>query len=234
MAGLTLNDSNQAPSTMTDAEILGHTGATQMMSELAISGDHIITPAEQTSGVLSQVSESEGLPTFPVPSGRIAAKELEKAYGVIRSRSQTLFKLPTGRAGNKFQDEMTRVLSIYIDGTHGSQNAPDPFFILAALMFQKPSTSSKTKDNVNALQRRFELWCEGNNKELIKESKLMQKRMPKGNSNTSESTILQNFTKAVTSSNVVLAGKLIDATTSSSVEPTPEVINQLKKKTPAC
>ena len=32
VASLTLNDSNQAPSTMTDAEILGHTGATQMMS----------------------------------------------------------------------------------------------------------------------------------------------------------------------------------------------------------
>ena len=28
-ARLTLHDSNQAPSTMTDAEILGHTGATQ-------------------------------------------------------------------------------------------------------------------------------------------------------------------------------------------------------------
>ena len=69
MAGLTLNDSNQAPSTMTDVEILGHTGATQMMSELAISGDQIITLAEQTSRLLSQVSESEGLPTFPVQSG---------------------------------------------------------------------------------------------------------------------------------------------------------------------
>ena len=60
MARLTLRVSNEAPSTMTDAEILGHTGATQMMSELAFSGDHIITPAEQTSGVLSQVSESAG------------------------------------------------------------------------------------------------------------------------------------------------------------------------------
>ena len=61
MAGMTLNDSNQAFSTMTNGEILGHTGATQMISELPISGDHIITPAEQTSGVLSEVSESEGL-----------------------------------------------------------------------------------------------------------------------------------------------------------------------------
>ena len=157
MARLTLNDSTQAPSTMTDAEILGHTCATQMVSELAISGDHIITPAEQTSGVLSLVSESEGLPTFPVPSEKIAAKELEKAYGVIRSMSHTLFRLPTGRAGNRFLDEMTRVLKIYVDGTNGSQNALYAFFILPALMLQKPSKNSKTKDNVNALQRRFEL-----------------------------------------------------------------------------
>ena len=36
MAGPTLIDSNQAPSTITDAEIPDHTGTTQMMSELAI------------------------------------------------------------------------------------------------------------------------------------------------------------------------------------------------------
>ena len=46
--------SNRSPSTLTQTrarltlndwtEILGHTGATQMMSELAISRDHIITP----------------------------------------------------------------------------------------------------------------------------------------------------------------------------------------------
>ena len=170
MARLTLTDSNQAPSRMTDAEILGRTSATQMMSELAISGDHIITPAEQTSGVLSQVSESEGLPTFPVPSGRIAAKELEKAYGVIGSMSHTLFKLPTGRAGNRFLDEMTRVLNIHIEDTYGSLNALYTFFILPALMLQKPYKNSKTKDKVNALQRRFELWCKGNVRKLTKES----------------------------------------------------------------
>ena len=233
MARLTLNDSNQAPSTMTYSEIFDHTGATQMTSELAISGDHIITPVEQTSGVVIQVSESEGLPTFPVPSGRIAPKEFEKAYGVIRSMSHTLFSLPTGRAGNRFLDEMTRVLNIYIEGTHGSQNALYAFFILPTLMLQKPSKNRKTKDNVNALQRRFELWCEENVRELIKESKLLQKRLSKGKSNTSESTLLRNFTNAVTSGNVGLAGKLIDGTTSSSLESTPEVINQLKKHPPA-
>ena len=151
MAWPILNDSNQAPSIKTDAEIFGHTGTTLMMSELAISGDHIITPAEQTSGELPQVSESEGLPTFPVPSGRIAAKELEKAYGVIRSMSHTLFRLPTGRARNRFLDGMTRVLNIFHDGTHGSQNALYAFFILPASMLRKPSDYSKTKDNVNAL-----------------------------------------------------------------------------------
>ena len=199
------------------------------MSELAISGDHIITPAEQISGVPFQVSKSEGL---PVPSKRIAAKELEKAYGVIRIMSHTLFRLPMGRAGNGFLDEMTRVLIIYTKGTHGSQNALYALFILPAIMLQKPSKNSQTKDNVNALQRRFELWCEGNVRELIKECKLLQKRLSKGNSNTSETTILRNFIIAVRSGNVGVAGKLIDGTTSSSLELTPDVINQLKTKHP--
>ena len=99
-------------------------------------------------------------------------------------------------------------------------------------MLQKPSKNSNTKDSVNAQQQRFEVWCEGNVRELIKESKLLQKRLSKGKSNTTESTLLRNFTNAVTSGNVGLAGKLIDGTTSSSLEPTPEVINQLKKKHP--
>ena len=232
MAGPTLNDFNQAPSTIKDAEILGHTGVIQMMSELVVSGDHTITPAEQTSGVLSQVSESEGLQTIPVPSAKIAARELAKAYGVIRSMSHTLFRIPTGRAGNRFLDEMTLVLNIYIDGTLGSQNASYVFFIQAALMLQKPFKNSKINNNVNELQRRFELWCEGNVRELIKGSKLLQKRVSKGKFNTSESTILRNFTNAVTSGNVGLAGKLIDGQTSSSLEPTPEVIKQLKNKHP--
>ena len=128
--------------------------------------------------------------------------------------SHTLFRLPTGRAGNRFLDELTRVLKIYIDGTHGWQNALYASFMLPALMLQKPSENSKTKDNVNALQRRFERWREGNVKELKKESKLMQKRMSKGKSNTSESTLLRNFTNALTSGNVGLAGKLVDGTTS--------------------
>ena len=144
--------------------------------------------------------------------------------------SHTLFRLPTGRAGNRFLEKMTRVLNIYIEGTHGSQNALYAFFILPALMLQKLSENSKTKDNVDALQRRFELWCEGNVRELIKESKLLQKGLSTGKSNTSESTLLRNFTNAVKSGNVGLAGKLIDGTTSSSLEATPDVINQLKKK----
>ena len=124
---------------------------------------------------------------------------------------------------------MTQVLNIYLDGTHGSQNAPYAFFILPALRLQKPSGNSKTKDNVNALQGRFEPWCERNVRELIKDSKLPQKRLSKGQSNTSENTLFRNFTIAVTSGNVGLAGKLIDETTNSSLESTSKVINQLKK-----
>ena len=86
---------------------------------------------------------------------------------------------------------------------------------------------------MNALQRRFELWTGGNVKELRKESKLLQKRMSRRKSNTSESTLLRNFTNPVTSGDVGLAGKLIDGTTSSPLEPTPEDIKQLKE-TPAC
>ena len=45
---------------------------------------------------------------------------------------------------------------------------------MPALLLQKPSKTSKTKDHLKALERRLRLWEEGNITELVNESIIIQ------------------------------------------------------------
>ena len=49
--------------------------------------------------------------------------------------------------------------------------------VMPALLLQKPSKSSKTKDHLNALHRRLKLWDDGKIAELIREGKTIQSQL---------------------------------------------------------
>ena len=48
---------------------------------------------------------------------------------------------------------------------------------MPALIFQKPSKTSKAKDRQKAFERRLQLWYEGNIVELLTEGRTIQERM---------------------------------------------------------
>ena len=48
---------------------------------------------------------------------------------------------------------------------------------MPALLLQKPSRKSKSRNHLVALERRFKLWNEGNIYELLDESKEIQERL---------------------------------------------------------
>ena len=48
---------------------------------------------------------------------------------------------------------------------------------MPALLLQKPSRKSKSRNHLAALERRFKLWNEGNIYELLDESKEIQERL---------------------------------------------------------
>ena len=53
---------------------------------------------------------------------------------------------------------------------------------MLALLLQKPSKASKTKDHVKALERKLRLWEEQNITKLVNKSKTIQERLPSTNS----------------------------------------------------
>ena len=88
-------------------------------------------------------------------------KDLEEAYNQIVYWRKNTFMVPTGGAGKKFIDEISRLLNLWTNDTSLRNTAWKAIHVMPALLLQKPIKSSKTKDHLKALERRLRLWEEG-------------------------------------------------------------------------
>ena len=82
-----------------------------------------------------------------------------------------MFLLPTGAAGKSFINKMMRMINAWVYDTPIKDIALKALHAMAALLLQKPSKNSKSKDHLKLLERRFEIWKEGNINKLYKEGK---------------------------------------------------------------
>ena len=65
-----------------------------------------------------------------------------------------LFNIPSGKAGKNFVAELT----FYADLNHMALKA---FMVLPALILEKPSSTSKSKEHSAAIELRLKLWRQG-------------------------------------------------------------------------
>ena len=77
--------------------------------------------------------------------------------------------------------------------------------VLLALVLQKPSQGSKAKDHEECLSRRLALWKEGEIDTLLREGRMIQKRLTKPRRNDPQN-------KAKMFAKLVLEGQLIHKT----------------------
>ena len=104
-------------------------------------------------------------------------ENVELAYQEVVRWRRNIFFLPTGKAGESFIEELTKVINHF--------NSRSPFesisLMMASIMFpillQKPSPRAKSADNVKYLDKRIGMWKDGLIKELIAEGKAIQKRI---------------------------------------------------------
>ena len=82
-----------------------------------------------------------------------------------------MFLLRTAATGKDFIDEMTRIINPLVYDTPIKDIALKALHVMPALLLQKPSKNSKSKDHRKLPERRFELWKEGNINELYEEGK---------------------------------------------------------------
>ena len=140
-------------------------------SEIPVSRgkSEIEHPAKQP--VSTSPSEQADLPSVVIEEekfywnerkGSDFLRDLDTAYEQIVYWRQNLFLLPTGKADKKFIREITRLINCWIGNTALKPIALKSIIVMYALMLQKPSRTSKSKDHLLALSRQIELWEKGN------------------------------------------------------------------------
>ena len=105
--------------------------------------------------------------------------------------------------------------------------------VTPALLLQKPNKNSKAKDHIAALERRLELWENGNIIELLNEGQSIQERLPTGDGPKGIAKISVKFKELMQKRNVNGALKLLTNEMSNSILPlTEETLSQLEIKHP--
>ena len=81
--------------------------------------------------------------------------------------------------------------------------------IMPALLLQKPSPKSKSKDHADALKRRLHLWEKGDFLELLQECQTLQNRLKSGSPPRSDEAISKKFANLMKAGRANAAIKLL-------------------------
>ena len=105
----------------------------------------------------------ESLPNTPTVSnnnldGRSVAELIDKAYNKIVKSRKSLILVPTGNEEKEIISEPTYCLEQLNQNTIFKGISMKIFIVLPSLLLQKPSATSKTKDQIDNLTKRLTSW----------------------------------------------------------------------------
>ena len=126
---------------------------------------------------------------------------------------KNLFKLPSGAAGKRYIKELTRLIDIWNADSHPLSNVSLKLsMIMPALLLQKPSKKSSSKLNTEYLNKRLNLWEEGNFDELMKEMRAIQLTHQRERPSTHDNpdNLAKSFAKLMMQGKVNAALRLLD------------------------
>ena len=166
-------------------------------------------------------------------NGEKIIRSITLAYEKIVFWRKNLFLLPTSKSGREYIDETSRLLNEWVHDSPVASIAFKAIMIMPSLLLQKPFKSSKTKDHVKVLERRLELWKNGNIEELVIEGKTIQDNLPIFSSPKKIGEISQKFKKCMQKGNINGALKLLTNNMANGILPlNEETLNSLKQKHP--
>lgn len=79
--------------------------------------------------------------------GETITQRINEAYSEIVHWRHNLFKVPSGKAGTQFVEELARLLTTYADGTPLENIAMKAVMTMPALLLQKPHPKSRSTDH---------------------------------------------------------------------------------------
>ena len=87
---------------------------------------------------------------------------------------RNIFNVQSGRAGKAVIEELTFWIKQFNSIWDLNSVALKDFMVLSTLILQKPSATSKSKEHSAAIERRLNLWRQGDLDLLIKEVRFIQ------------------------------------------------------------
>ena len=129
---------------------------TKRLSVVSISPSHAVTISEraEVTNVFSPVTAF----LWGERDGTLFTDDLNVAYEKIVLWRKNLFMLPTGNAGKKYIKDVTRLLNTWTQDSPLRSISLKAIHNMLALLLQKPSKTSKSRDHLDALERRLQLW----------------------------------------------------------------------------
>ncbi len=155
---------------------------------------------------------------------------VQGAYEKIVKWRRNLFKVPTGKIGQEFIEEVAKTISLYTSGSHFESVALTMAMIMFPLLLQKPSANSKCKDHIEYLKKRLHLWRAGELDKLVRQCSVIQERMkpPKTDSKHHEKV----FCRLMLQGKISAALRWVGSQQSSLLDVDDDVLNTLKEKHP--
>ena len=130
---------------------------------------------------------------------------INEAYDVVVQWKRNIFLVPSGKVGKAFVSEITCLVRGYAEATAFEGIALKAVVVMQVLLLQKPHARSKSRDHVQHLSRRLDLWKNGDVQALIREGSTIQKRIKLGRGRVDDDHIARIFSK------LMLEGKVKSA-----------------------
>ena len=130
-------------------------------------------------------------------------------HSKITTWQKNIFELPRGKAGKDFIAETTRLWQLFNNKTLWEPVAIHLLIIFLPLMLQKPSIRSKSKDHRRYLEKRLQMWKDGELEALMAEAEEVQRRLCA--SKKKKEAAVRGFSKLMMLGKVRQALKLVDA-----------------------
>ena len=165
--------------------------------------------------------------------GTVFEKDLNDAYEKIVHWKRNLFMMPSGAVGKKYIEEITCLLKLLMQDSPLKSITLKAIHVMPALLLQKPSKNSKSKDYLVSLERRLKLLEEGDIRNLLHEGETIKERMKSSKKGMNIEKISLKFKNIMNKGNAIGALKLLKENISNGILPlNDKTLTMLKQKHP--
>ena len=128
--------------------------------------------------------------------GTTFTNKINAAYDEAIHWQTNIFKLPFGKEGKAFVNELARLFRAYAESSSMEIIALKAAMTLPILLLQKPHRTSKVKEHNKCIERRLSLWLDGDIEALLDEGRTIQRYLHpqiKRSSDRQDATVFTRF-----------------------------------------